>query len=368
MRLVLEIRTGFDAGSEIAFEQGGRVRVGRASPSEYVFLHDLALSRQHFVIEWSGDTCWLQDLHSSNGTWVNGHRVDQVSLQEGDEITAGEMTFVVRFVREEAWAAQPTQPASAPRSFLTPPELSVNLSDADLALTILPTKKHAALKLPQPVREERPPEPSPQEKLLGMLREQFQPLYAIVDAARSPEIYKLLAEAKEEARQCRGEPEPGYQGAGFQYPAAAELEDGAYYESLFEGWSKSQLALFSPFLVSLPPKSKLLEKLVTKGWGKSWGIYLTCHTDFAGVRRHFRHFLMVNTPSGEQMYFRFYDPRVLRVFLPACTQEEIASFFGPVSRFVTEDKKPEGLVEFVRQWWGMNANSVPLGPSEAAAA
>ena len=141
------------------------------------------------------------------------------------------------------------------------------------------------------------------------------------------------------------------------------LEGGAQYESLFEGWSKPQLALFAPYLVSLPPWSKLLGTLVTKGWGKSWGVYLTSHVAFAEVRHHFRHFLMVNMPDGKQVYFRFYDPRVLRVYLPTCTPEEIGYFFGPVSRFATEDEKPETLLEFVRRETGMKSNIGHLAPS-----
>jgi hypothetical protein len=211
------------------------------------------------------------------------------------------------------------------------------------------------------------PELSLQDRLLGLLRADFQPLYAILDAARAPDIYGLLAEAKEEARKSWEAQNPGALGPTFQLPAAGMLEGGAQYESLYEGQSKAQLALFAPYLVSLPAQSKLLEKLANKGWGKSWGIYLTCNLPFHEVRHHFRHFLMVNMPNGDQVYFRFYDPRVLRVYLPTCTPEEVYQFFGPVRRFAAEDEKPESLLEFIRQEAGMKSYIWHLAPSEASA-
>ena len=201
-----------------------------------------------------------------------------------------------------------------------------------------------------------------------MLREDFQPLYAILDAARTPEIYKMLVEARDEARQSWEAQNPGAAaGPAYQAPAAGILEGGAQYESLYEGWSKAELTLFAPYLVSLPPQSKLLEKLVEQGWGKSWGIYLTCSLAFYEVRHHLRHFLMVNMPDGKQVYFRFYDPRVLRVYLPTCTPEEIRQFFGPVSRFATENETPDSLLEFAWQGEGMKSNTWHLAPSGSPA-
>ena len=49
---------------------------------------------------------------------------------------------------------------------------------------------------------------------------------------------------------------------------------------------------------------------------------------------------MVGAPGGERVYFRFYDPRVLRVYLPTCSSSELKGVFGPVGRFVVEG--PEG--------------------------
>jgi hypothetical protein len=55
------------------------------------------------------------------------------------------------------------------------------------------------------------------------------------------------------------------------------------------------------------------------------------------VRAHLRQFLLVQDERGNQQYFRFYDPRVLRVYLPTCDAAETQQFFGPIDRFIVED-------------------------------
>ena len=61
---------------------------------------DLLLSREHFRIENQPPVCHLIDLGSTNGTKVNGLRVERVQLRDGDVITAGDSSFVVQFARE----------------------------------------------------------------------------------------------------------------------------------------------------------------------------------------------------------------------------------------------------------------------------
>src|SRR5258708_30289609 len=173
---------------------------------------------------------------------------------------------------------------------------------------------------------------TPQERLLALLRGEFQPLFALLDAARDPMILKLLLESKEE------------------------------YQSLYQGAQGEKLVNFAPYLVRLPRQSPLLDKLATDGWGKSWGIFLACDKSLQEVRTHFRHFLMVKTEAGKDLYFRFYDPRVLRVFLPSCTSDEIKRFFGPVKYFLLEDQQPEALLNLNNRPGAVEKAVIPLFP------
>jgi serine/threonine-protein kinase len=61
---------------------------------------DMALSRDHFMIEINPPLCELRDLGSTNGTFVNNQRVERVRLTSGDMIAAGQSAFKVRVDQE----------------------------------------------------------------------------------------------------------------------------------------------------------------------------------------------------------------------------------------------------------------------------
>lgn len=64
------------------------VTVGRDS-SNRVQLHDTEVSRRHAELRSKGDVTTLADLGSSNGTYVNGRRVQQQELRSGDQVQLG---------------------------------------------------------------------------------------------------------------------------------------------------------------------------------------------------------------------------------------------------------------------------------------
>lgn len=134
--------------------------------------------------------------------------------------------------------------------------------------------------------------------------------FAILDGANIPELLpKLAEESPEHICLYRGELEP-------------------------------DLAECAPYLVRLERDSPFTRWLVSEGWGNNWGIFASTATDLQTLRRHFRGFLLVMSPEGKRLYFRYYDPRVLRSFLPTCTPRQLAEFFGPVGFFIAEDEEP----------------------------
>lgn len=152
--------------------------------------------------------------------------------------------------------------------------------------------------------------PSPiEEKIVALeaLR-RCSDLFAIVDASRGPRLRVLLSEAADEQR------------------------------SLYEGIKGEALAASAPYLVALRPGSLLLERLVREGWGARWATYLRYPRSFNELRRHLRRFLIVqDDDSRKRFYLRFYDPRVLRVLLPACTPRQRQELFGEIACFLVED-------------------------------
>ncbi|MEZ4808079.1 MAG: DUF4123 domain-containing protein [Flavobacteriales bacterium] len=106
---------------------------------------------------------------------------------------------------------------------------------------------------------------------------------------------------------------------------------------LYEGDSERFLSAVAPWLFSLAPHSPFAQWLVENGAGQSWGVVFQSDADPVKLYKHLRSFLIVEGEDGREMYFRYYDPRVLRVFLPTCEPEQLAAFFGPIAMFLAED-------------------------------
>ena len=133
--------------------------------------------------------------------------------------------------------------------------------------------------------------------------------------------------------------------------AIPNLLNGLYdlkseYVCLYRGELEPDIAHVAPYLVKLDDESDFTEWLIEEGWGKNWGIFAQSEADLRTMRRHFRSLLTVYDPEGKPMLFRYYDPRVLRLYLPTCNAEELHTVFGPVAAYWLEDKDPTSILRF----------------------
>jgi hypothetical protein len=125
-----------------------------------------------------------------------------------------------------------------------------------------------------------------------------------------------------------------------------ELENSFLPHScLFAGKLPEALEMASPYIVQLYSDDKFTDFLGAN-LGRSLGIFFRCEQGLAEVRRHLRRFLTVKDPAGRKMLFRYYDPRVLRIYLPTCTKQELSTVFGPIQTFWTEGEKPGEVIRF----------------------
>lgn len=132
------------------------------------------------------------------------------------------------------------------------------------------------------------------------------------------------------------------------------------FECLYAGELKPDLAEVAPYLVRLQPDSEFTTWVLEQGWGKHWGIFALSAADLREMRHHFRKFLTVHDPSGKPLLFRYYDPRVLRTYLPTCNAEELSALFGPVTCYLLEGEKPEELLRFQVASGALVQNKTPL--------
>lgn len=118
------------------------------------------------------------------------------------------------------------------------------------------------------------------------------------------------------------------------------------YSCLYSGTLAPELEIAAPYLVQLEYEDRFSRDLIEQSWGNSWGVFLRCDAGLQKLRRHLRGFLIVQDPRGRRMLFRYYDPRVLRVYLPTCNAEELRKIYGPISTCWTEDEQAQALLEF----------------------
>jgi hypothetical protein len=144
------------------------------------------------------------------------------------------------------------------------------------------------------------------------------------------------------------------------------LDSYLTYSCLYHGELAPEVELVAPYLVQLEYDDRYSQKLIERAWGNSWGIFLKCDSGIESLRRHLRRFLSVRGPKGDILLFRYYDPRVLRVYLPTCRPEELQTVFGPIDRYWTEDESPETMLEFRADRGRLLHNRLPLTASVAA--
>jgi len=100
--------------------------------------------------------------------------------------------------------------------------------------------------------------------------------------------------------------------------------------SLLKGLPEERNCALAPYLFAVD--EEVLGWIRGTLWsGASWGILLESTRSPEDLARHFRPWVVVEDPNGDEMYFRFYDALVLRTYLATATYAETVDFFGPVT-------------------------------------
>jgi DNA-binding NtrC family response regulator len=98
-RCKIEVIQGAGTGTSLVTEKE-RLRVGSHSSNDMV-LPDRTASRQHFEIQYTDRGYLLVDLHSTNGTYLDGSRVERAYLKKGSQIGAGQTLMRFAPIDEE---------------------------------------------------------------------------------------------------------------------------------------------------------------------------------------------------------------------------------------------------------------------------
>lgn len=98
----LRFISGKYQGGEFPLPNNKEIVVGRSSELDMVLVEDM-VSRRHAKLTVTGDQIFIQDLGSTNGTFVNGEKIKRARLQEGDRILIG--TSIIKLVASDASSA-----------------------------------------------------------------------------------------------------------------------------------------------------------------------------------------------------------------------------------------------------------------------
>ncbi len=158
------------------------------------------------------------------------------------------------------------------------------------------------------------------------------PLYGVLDLARAPHLYDHVERLAPMEAQC-----------------------------LFEGRLDPKVIRHCQHLVRLAPNDPLTRLWWTQGWGDNWGMVISSSSDLRTVRRRLRHFTQAKLPSGEgPVLFRFWDPRVFRVYMPEVEAPALADWFKHIDRYVVATEDGKGSIQYFLK---DGALSVAEGPA-----
>ncbi|HMS09009.1 MAG TPA: serine/threonine-protein kinase, partial [Pyrinomonadaceae bacterium] len=111
MRVTLNVVAGPQTGRKFTFDQHDTFMIGRSEDAHFCLPQDRFFSRHHCIIEIAPPQCFLRDLGSTNGTFVNGLRVETAYLKHGDRIQGGETVLEVEVSADSAKVATPVYQA-----------------------------------------------------------------------------------------------------------------------------------------------------------------------------------------------------------------------------------------------------------------
>src|SRR5882724_9017298 len=119
MQVNLKVLAGPYKGRIFTFSQHDTFLIGRTRDAHLCLPDDRFFSRNHCLLEINPPHSFLRDLGSTNGTFVNGQRVKEAALKNGDRIQGGETVLLVEVTNlDSRQSSQTTQDSPAGRPVL----------------------------------------------------------------------------------------------------------------------------------------------------------------------------------------------------------------------------------------------------------
>lgn len=136
----------------------------------------------------------------------------------------------------------------------------------------------------------------------------FRRTYAIVDASRQPMVIPAALDAFASSVRC-----------------------------LFSGSALREFGDNAAWVVEIDSTEGTLRWLLEQGFNKRWAIFANSLLEIEPFVRHLKKFTVAEGDGGRTFFFRFYDPHVLRQYLPAFDERQVRLFFREIEDVFFED-------------------------------
>ena len=94
--VVVLVVSGPLKGHKYFVKSDSKILIGRSEEANIRIGYDDFCSRRHAAIYWKGDICFLEDLGSTNGTFVNNQQIHgKVELKKGNTIGLGDTKLLI---------------------------------------------------------------------------------------------------------------------------------------------------------------------------------------------------------------------------------------------------------------------------------
>ena len=115
MQVNLKVIAGPYKGRIFSFTQHDSFLIGRSRDAHLCLPDDRYFSRNHCLLEINPPRSFLRDLNSTNGTFLNGRRVANADLHDGDRIQCGETILIVEVIANDTSDLSETTQDALPR-------------------------------------------------------------------------------------------------------------------------------------------------------------------------------------------------------------------------------------------------------------
>lgn len=129
--------------------------------------------------------------------------------------------------------------------------------------------------------------------------------------------------------------------------------------SLFSGAGTESMADYAPYFIPIDLSNEYLERWC-ESWGKNAGIMIVSDAHSTALYRHMRDIFVVKDEKGQEYFFRFYDPRNLRVFLPNCDLRDLLTFLGPIRCLYCESDPSDKIISYQHTNTGLVENELAI--------